>query len=397
MNFFKGKVHTICMCNLVVPFVCTGFLGTKVNNGILVGSTTDEAHEISLTASDTEPASQYWEGEDNRFAFITEGVEAIIDQQDFTGPLQIQGEDNDFAFITEGVEALINQQEKALSDKKETKKVENKKTTKKTTTKKSTSTSSTTKSTSVVDKKETASSTTYAKPSNTSKTGEAIVAYAKKFKGLRYKSGTPSLKSGADCSGFTMLIYREFGISLPRTVGGQMGRGKSVSKSNLQKGDLVFFKPKGCKKCSASHVAIYIGGGQVIHETRPGRGVAITGIDGLSNIQFIGARRIINSSTAKTTETKNETKTDKTVTTTPTPSPSVTPNVSVEEKKESDNNSVVNNETVTTTPIVSSSETKQEVKTDTPKEEVTTKMEATPVAEVKTEVKEENTSTKESN
>ena len=386
MNLFTRKAHTVIMCNLVVPFVCTGFLGIKTSDGINLGSTTDEAHEISLIASDTEPASQYWEGEDNRFAFITEGIEAIMDQQDFTGPLPVQDEENDFAFITEGVTAIINQRESALGEKKESKKVENKKTAKKTT-KKTTTTKTTT---SVVTKKEVSTSTSYEKPSSSSKTGEAIANYALKFKGLKYRSGTPSLSKGADCSGFTMLIYREFGISLPRTVGGQMGRGKSVSKSNLQKGDLVFFKPKGCKKCSASHVAIYIGGGKIIHETRPGRGVAITGIDGLSNIQYIGARRIINSGSAKTTETKKETKTDTTVNNaTPTPTP--TPTINVEVKNESNN--VVNSTNVVSTET-STAENKQEVVADTSKTEFTketeVKVEETKKTEVSNETKEES-------
>ena len=390
MNLFTRKAHTVLMCNIVVPFVCTGFLGIKTTNGIITGSTTDEAHEISLTASDTEPASQYGKGEENSFAFIAEGIEAIIDQQEFTGPLPMLEEENDFAFITEGVEALINQQEKAIEAKKEVKKVENKKTTTKTTTKKST----TKKTTSTTTKKEEEKSTTYEKPSTSNATGEAIANYAKKFKGLKYSSGKQSLKTGADCSGFTMLIYREFGISIPRTVSGQRGRGKEVSKSNLQKGDLVFFKPKGCKKCSASHVSIYIGGGQVVHETRPGRGVAITGIDGLSNIQFVGARRIINSSTAKTTETKKETKTDNTVNVTPTP----TPNNKIEEKNENVNSVEDKSSTPTITPAPT--ETKQEVVADTPKVETVettptpkaeVKVENTPVVETKTEVTENST------
>jgi len=284
MNLFARKARTICMCNVIVPFVCTGFLGVKTNNGIIIGSTTNEAHEISLTSSDTEPVSQYWDGE-NKFAFVTDGIEAVIDHQDFTGPQKIQGEENDFAFITESIKAVISQRESALA-KVDTKST-TKSTTKKTTTNKTTKNTSKSTTTSVVTKKEVASTTTYEKPSNTSKTGAAIASYAIKFKGLRYRTGTPSLKSGADCSGFTMLIYKEFGVSLPRTVGGQLGRGKAVSKNNLQKGDLVFFKKKGCRNCGASHVAIYIGGGQVVHETRPGRGVAITGIDGLNNIQFM--------------------------------------------------------------------------------------------------------------
>ena len=189
-----------------------------------------------------------------------------------------------------------------------------------------------------------------------------------------------------------MLIYREFGISLPRTVSGQKGRGREVSKSNLQKGDLVFYKPKGCRKCGVSHVAIYIGGGQIIHETRPGRGVAITRVDGLSNIQYVTARRIVNSGTAKTIEAKKETKTDTTknnITPTPTPIPTQTPVVKNDEKNENVNNNVVeSNVTDTTKYDIPKEEEKSEVITaDTPKEEV--KVE-TPKVETKTEVKEES-------
>ena len=396
MNLFNRKVRTICMCNVVVPFVCTGFLGIKANNGLVLGNTTDEAHEISLTASDTEPVSQFREGEENTFAFITESIIAVLNQQDEL--FLLDEEDDEFAFITSGVKAVINQQEKAITEKKEVKKVENKKTTKSTTTKKTTS-----KTTSVVTKKE-VNKAAYTKPSSTSATGEAIVAYAKRFKGLRYRGGTPSLSSGADCSGFTMLIYREFGISLPRTVSGQKNRGKAVSQSNLQKGDLVFYKPRGCRNCGVSHVAIYIGGGQVIHETRPGRGVAITSLNGLSNIQYVTARRIINSSTIKVTnveeqkkvETKVETKTDNTSTTTNNELKNSTTNN--EKDKIVNSNVVENSNTVDTTKATNTETIKeelQEVKTDVPKVEVvetpkTEVKEETPVVENITTVKEES-------
>ena len=397
MNLFGRRARTICMCNVIVPFVCTGFLGIKTDNGIITGSTTDEAHEISLTASDTEPASQCWEGEENKLAFITDGIEAVIDQQEFTGPLPIQEEGNDFAFVTDGIEAVINQRESATKTVKTTKK-----TTKKSTTKKTTSTSSNKKTTTrVVTKKEVASSNSYAKPTNTSKTGDAVVAYARKFMGLRYVRAGRSLKTGTDCSGFTMLIYREFGVSLPGTVGGQIGRGTYVSKSNLQKGDLVFYKAKGSKG-GASHVGIYIGGGQVIHESKPGVGVKISTVN---MMQYVTARRVINGTATKIAEKKaaeqkqTAAKTDNTTNTQVTATP--TPIINNEEKKEIVNNNVVdnknNNVTATTAPTVSSVETKQEVKADTLKEEkvevtpkAEVKVENTPKAEVKKEIKEES-------
>lgn len=396
MNLFKGKVRTICMCNVMVPFVCTGFLGMKTT-GIITGSTTDEAHEISLTASDTEPVSQFWEGE-NKFAFINESIEAVIDQQEFTGPQKIQGDENTFAFVTCGVQAIMNQQANASNEKK----VENK-TTKKMTTKKTTK-KNTSKTTSVVEKKEVATSKTYTKPSTSSLTGDAIVSFAKQFMGLRYKSGTPSLTNGADCSGFTMLIYKEFGVSLPRTVGGQMGRGTAVSKSNLQKGDLVFYKAKGAKG-GASHVGIYIGGGQVIHESRPGVGVKISTVN---MMQYVGARRVINSTAAKIAEqklaeqNKEEIKTDNAVNTID--NSNVTndsASTNIEEKNENINNNVVdtNEVAITQTPSTETLplENQEVVNTDTPKEENKVEetpqtevvVENTPVVEVKEEPKKE--------
>ncbi len=418
MNLFKRKAHTVIMCNLMVPFVCTGFLGTKNATGIITGNTTDEAHEISLTASDTEPVSQYGEGEEERYAFIFESIKAIINQQE-DASLQIEDiDDETFAFIIEGIESIIGMQDGELSLdqleeneyafvaqsigaimeqheeflEKEGNKAQS------TIAKKATNTK---KTTSVVTKKEVTKSVSYAKPSTSNASGDAIASYAKKFLGLPYKhyyQGS-SLQYGTDCSGFTMLIYKEFGISIPRTVGGQLGRGSSVSKSNLQKGDLVFFKPKGCKSCGASHVSIYIGGGQVIHETRPGRGVAITGIDGLSNIQFYAARRIINSSNQKVVEKKVEEK-NKADNTTATINNTTTNDVvtNIDEKKDENiNNNVVveNNNNITTTTTETSTEVKQdENKTDISKEETvveTPKAEETPKVEVETSKTEEKT------
>ena len=296
MKRFDGKVRLFCISNIMVSFIGTGFLGINGYTESIEGPVLS-AHEISLASSDTEPASQYGEGEDNIYALITEGIKAMIEQQE------------------DALEQDEKEEEKEESTKKSevTKKDVKTGNTKKTTTKKTTTKKTSTKKTST--KKSSSKSTTYTY--NGTATGNAIVSYAKKFLGLRYRGGTPSLKSGADCSGFTMLIYKAFGISLPRSVSGQLGKGKTVSKSNLQKGDLVFFRPKGCSSCGISHVSIYIGGGQVIHETRPGRGVAITKIDGLSNIVFAKAKRVINSSTAKVAEKKiqeqnNSSKTDTT-------------------------------------------------------------------------------------
>lgn len=90
---------------------------------------------------------------------------------------------------------------------------------------------------------------------------EDIISYALKFVGNRYVWGGTSLTNGTDCSGFTMRIYEKFGYSLPRTSAAQSGVGKSVKLSELQPGDLVFYKHGG----RVHHVAMYIGGGRIVH------------------------------------------------------------------------------------------------------------------------------------
>lgn len=101
-----------------------------------------------------------------------------------------------------------------------------------------------------------------------SNSGLGIIAYANKFLGVRYRWGgtTPS---GFDCSGFTSYVYRQFGISLPRTSSSQASVGKSVSYSQAVPGDLVVF---------SGHVGIYVGDGNMIHSPSPGQSVTISPI-----------------------------------------------------------------------------------------------------------------------
>ena len=127
----------------------------------------------------------------------------------------------------------------------------------------------------------------YVKASYDAVTGNAVVEYAKKYLGLRYVRGGNSLSTGTDCSGFTKLIYKEFGINLSRAVSGQRYAGRYVQKSDLQKGDLIFY---GTKAGVASHVAIYIGNGQVIHQSTPKHGVKI---NSMNMMVYITARRVI--------------------------------------------------------------------------------------------------------
>lgn len=129
-----------------------------------------------------------------------------------------------------------------------------------------------------VEKQETSTPTPPA-----SKNGESVVAYAKQFIGTKYKYGGSSPSTGFDCSGFTSYVYKNFGISLPRTSGGQAGVGTKVDRNNLAAGDLVIY---------SGHVAIYVGGGQVIHAPRPGKTVCIVPINQAAS-NYITARRVL--------------------------------------------------------------------------------------------------------
>ena len=88
-----------------------------------------------------------------------------------------------------------------------------------------------------------------------------IVNYAMKFLGNPYVWGGTSLTKGADCSGFTMSVMKNFGISLPHYSGSQAKSGKRIKSSEMRPGDLVFY---GNSRGKINHVAMYIGNGQVI-------------------------------------------------------------------------------------------------------------------------------------
>ena len=102
-------------------------------------------------------------------------------------------------------------------------------------------------------------------------TGISVVEYAKQFLGNPYVWGGTSLTNGCDCSGFTMRIYEHFGYSLSRTSAAQSGNGTRVSLSEIQPGDLLFYSYGG----SIGHVAMYIGGGQIIHASTERTGICI--------------------------------------------------------------------------------------------------------------------------
>lgn len=123
-----------------------------------------------------------------------------------------------------------------------------------------------------------------------STTGDAVVAYAKQFLGNPYVYGGNSLTNGVDCSGFTSQIMKHFGISLNRSSSAQYANnGYYVSSDSLQKGDLLFYGYNG----QVSHVAIYIGGGQIIHASDERTGICIGNAFPSGGKPYIGAKRVL--------------------------------------------------------------------------------------------------------
>jgi len=107
---------------------------------------------------------------------------------------------------------------------------------------------------------------------------KAVVDYAMQYVGNKYVSGGTSLATGTDCSGFTCFVYADFGISISRTPAGQhTTAGRSISYSEIQPGDIICYQSAGKTKCS--HVALYIGNGQIVHAANSRKGVIVGAAD----------------------------------------------------------------------------------------------------------------------
>lgn len=100
-----------------------------------------------------------------------------------------------------------------------------------------------------------------------------IVNYAVQFVGNPYVWGGTSLTKGADCSGFTQSVLRNFGISIPRVSRDQAKTGRTITQSEMRPGDLVFYTSSGGV---VNHVAMYIGNGQVVHAASKRSGIKIS-------------------------------------------------------------------------------------------------------------------------
>ncbi len=132
----------------------------------------------------------------------------------------------------------------------------------------------------------------------TSSSSSQIVSLAKQYLGTRYSYGGSS-PSGFDCSGFTMYVFNQFGVSLPHSATSQWqsGSGTKVwSISALQAGDLVFFcDPSRSLGKACSHAGIYIGNGQFIHSSSSKSGGVIVSslTSGYYNTYFVGGMRVL--------------------------------------------------------------------------------------------------------
>lgn len=124
-----------------------------------------------------------------------------------------------------------------------------------------------------------------------SASGNSVAEYAKQYIGHSYAYGG-SGPTSFDCSGFTMYVFKQFGINLPHNAVTQSNYGSYVSKDNLVPGDLVIFNDYS--NTSIGHSAIYIGNGRIVHAANSSRGVTTdTILSGYYDLRFVEGRRIL--------------------------------------------------------------------------------------------------------
>lgn len=116
-----------------------------------------------------------------------------------------------------------------------------------------------------------------------------LVEYAKTALGNPYVWGGTSLTKGADCSGFVLSVYKKFGIKLSHSSSAQSKEGTKISASELQPGDLIFYANSSG---TINHVALYIGGGRVIHASSPSTGIKISKYNYRTPVKYVSILQV---------------------------------------------------------------------------------------------------------
>lgn len=133
---------------------------------------------------------------------------------------------------------------------------------------------------------------TAAVPATVSQTRTDLIAFAKQYVGTKYTYGGRSPSTGFDCSGFVYYVFKNFGYTLNPGASTQMDSVTVIKRAELVPGDLVFFNNGSARR--ASHVGIYVGGGQFIHATTPGNPLSINSLDsGYYSRYFVGGGRVL--------------------------------------------------------------------------------------------------------
>jgi hypothetical protein len=118
---------------------------------------------------------------------------------------------------------------------------------------------------------------------------EEIVRTAERYVGVPYRWGGESPRTGFDCSGLTMVVYRLNGLDLPRSSRQQWKTGRRIDRNRLQKGDLVFCATGGGTR--VSHVGVYTGGNKFLHAPSRGRRIRTSSLSSkYYSARFVGAR-----------------------------------------------------------------------------------------------------------